>query len=135
MANHESTTAKRRWACCGCLSFATVAVCLFAMAVYLRNNRIPDLAIPIHTASGPNAYDDFMAASRLIRKPSAERRWPPDDMANPPQTREGLLNAAAANTRQAAPGLVLVRRAFSKEYVSPPDRPGQDPTNSTYTVD
>jgi hypothetical protein len=116
------SSSRRKRPCCGCCAalFSVPIVGLLALFVaYLTNNRPPNLAIPAPTPPANNAYNDFVAAARIIGNIPHKA---PASMPSPPTTRAGLLAASAACTKDAGPGLDIMRQGFAKQCQAPVTR-------------
>lgn len=92
---------------------------LILSGVYVVNNRAPDIVIPTATPPANNGYNDFLLAARMVKNISHKA---PASMVNPPTTRAGLLAQTAACTKDAGPGLAVMRKGFSKACLSPSPR-------------
>jgi len=113
---------KRRSPCCGCLGCGCgvpALALLILFILYTANNRPPNIVIPTPTPPPNNAWNDFLAAARVIRTIPHKA---PASMTNPPTTRAGLLAETALCTKEAAPGLAIMRSGFGKPCLAPPQR-------------
>src|SRR5689334_9791226 len=97
--------------CCGCSVLVPLMLLGGLYALFVVRNRPPNLQIPTPPLPADNAYDDFVAAAKLIR---AIPHKAPASMLEPPTTREAVLAQTAACTNEAEPGLTIIRAAFGK---------------------